>query len=310
MGAGHGHGHGHGHAAGRAGDRSRLRIALAVSASVALLEVVGGVLTGSLALLADAGHVAADATALLLALAASWVASRPSGPRSTFGWHRAEVLAALANALALLGVCAALGWFGLARLGSPQDVDAGPMIGFALLGLAANAVALGVLARSETGSVNLRAASTEVAADLLGSALAVVAGVVVLTTGWTRADAVATLVIAALVVPRALLLVRDTGRILLELAPADLDLALVGEHLAEVPGVVDVHDLHAWTLTDGLASLSAHVSVTDEALAARGVGAVLDDLCHCVADHFGVRHATFQVEPLSHARHEDLGEVH
>jgi cobalt-zinc-cadmium efflux system protein len=311
MGHGHGHGHGQGaHGASRAADRRRLRWVLLVTASVMVLEVVGALVTGSLALLADAGHMATDAGAVVLALGASYVASLPGSKRSTFGYHRAEVLAALLNAVVLLGVCAYLAWAGVSRLADPTEVEAGPMIAFAAVGLVANAVSMSVLARGDTSSINLRGALNEVFADLLGSVLAVVAGVVILTTGWQRADPVASLLIAALVLPRAVLLLRDAGAVLLEIAPRGLDLDDVEHHLRHVDGVVDLHDLHAWTITSGLPSLSAHVTVTDAALEARGVGAILDELCACVAEHFDVRHATFQVEPVSHREHEDLGELH
>ena len=172
MGHDHGlHGHAGGHGAGRAEDRGRLRVVLAVTASVMVVELVGAWVTGSLALLADAGHMATDAAAVVLALGASYVATRPAGKRSTFGWHRVEVLAALVNALVLLVVCGYLAWAGVRRLLDPPTVDAWPMVAFALVGLLANAVSLLVLRRSETGSINLRAASLEVAADLLGSVL-------------------------------------------------------------------------------------------------------------------------------------------
>ena len=303
-------GHDHGHAAGRAGDRARLRIVLAVTGSVLVLEIVGWLVSGSLALLADAGHMATDAAAVVLALGASYVAGMKGGPRSTFGLHRAEVLAALLNSVVLLGVCGYLFWTGVARLGDPQTVEAGPMVAFAVVGLVANAVSMAVLNRSETGSLNLRGAANEVFADLLGSLLVVVAGVVILTTGWDRADPVATLVIAVLIVPRAVILMREAAVVLLEIAPRGLDLEDVRQHLLGVPGVTDVHDLHAWTITSGIPSLSAHVTVTDACLAERGVGPTLDELCRCVADHFDVHHATFQIEPASHREHEDLGELH
>jgi cobalt-zinc-cadmium efflux system protein len=303
-------GHGHGHAAGRAADRARLRWVLAVTGSVLVVELVGAWLSGSLALLADAGHMATDAGAVVLALGASYVAGLPGGPRSTFGYHRAEVLAALVNALALLGVCGYLAYAGVSRIADPVDVDAAQLVAFAAVGLVANAVSMTILNRSDTGSLNLRGAANEVFADLLGSVLAVLAGVVILVWDWQRADPVASLVIAVMILPRAVFLLKDAAVVLLEIAPAGLDLDDVQEHLCGVPGVVDVHDLHAWTITSGIPSLSAHVTVTDEALATRGVGPILDDLCQCVSDHFEVRHATFQVEPLSHEAHEDLGEMH
>ena len=300
----------HSHAHGRAADRARLRIVLAVTASVMVLEVVGWLVTDSLALLADAGHMGTDAAAVVLALGASYVATRPAGPRSTFGLHRAEILAALVNALVLLGVCGYLVYAGITRLGDPQPVDAGPMIAFATVGLVANGASMLVLNRSDRGSLNLRGAANEVLADLVGSILAVAAGVVILVSGDERADPIATLIIAVLILPRSLLLIRDASVVLLELTPKGLDLDEVREHLLGVPGVTDVHDLHAWTITSGIPSLSAHVTVTDACLAERGVGATLDELCACVAEHFDVRHATFQVEPASHREHEDLGEMH
>ncbi|MFC6287220.1 cation diffusion facilitator family transporter [Nocardioides sp. GCM10027113] len=310
MGHGHGHGHSHSHAAGRAADRGRLRLVLAITGSVLVLELVGAWLTGSLALLADAGHMATDTAAIVLALGASYVAARPAGPRSTFGWHRAEILAAAVNALVLLVVCGYLLIEGVRRLMEPSEVEAGLMLVFAAGGLVANGVSLAVLNRSDTGSLNLRGAATEVFADLVGSVVVVVAGVVILTTGFARADAVASLVIAVMIAPRAWWLLRDAAVVLLEIAPRDLDLDDVRRHLEAMPGVVDVHDLHAWTITSGMPSLSAHVTVTDEELERRGIGELLDRLSHCIAEHFGIDHATFQVEPVSHRDHEHLGEPH
>ena len=184
------------------------------------------------------------------------------------------------------------------------------MVLFALGGLAANGVSLFVLNRSDTGSLNMRGAMNEVFADMLGSLLAVLAGLAILLWDFERADPIASLVIAALILPRSLVLLRDAALVLLEVAPAGLDLDEVEAHLLAMPGVVDVHDLHAWTITSGMPSLSAHVTVTEEALDAEGVGAILDRLGACIADHFDVRHATFQVEPVTHREHEDLGEVH
>lgn len=305
-----GHGHDHGHAAGRAADRRRLRVVLTVTVAVMVLEVVGAVVTGSLALLADAGHMATDAAAVVLALGASYVASLRGGKRSTFGLHRAEILAAMLNAVVLLVVCGYLAWAGITRLADPTSVDAGPMVGFALVGLLANAASLLVLNRSDTGSLNLRGAANEVFADLVGSVLAVAAGVVIWTTGWDRADPITSLVIAVLILPRSLVLLKESAAVLLEIAPAGMDLDDVRRHLLAMPGVLDVHDLHAWTITSGMPSLSAHVTVTQEALEEHGVGGMLDRLADCTAEHFDVRHSTFQIEPVTHRDHEDLGELH
>ncbi|MDN5894054.1 MAG: cation diffusion facilitator family transporter [Nocardioides sp.] len=302
-------GHDHSHAAGRAEDRRRLKVVLLVTASVMVVEVVGAFVTGSLALLADAGHMATDAAAVVLALGASYVASMRPGPRSTFGYHRAEILAALLNALVLLGVCGYLAWVGVSRLIEPSEVDAAPMILFAAVGLAANAVSMVILSRADGESLNMRGAINEVFADLLGSVLAVVAGIVILATGFDRADSIASLLIAVMILPRSYVLLRDAVTVLLEIAPDGLDLEEIRRHLAGVPGVTDVHDLHAWTITSGLPSLSVHVSVTEESLEEHGVGGILDQLEACAAEHFELHHATFQVEPESHRRHEDLGEA-
>ena len=301
---------GHGHAESRAVDRSRLRLVLAVTLVVILVEVVGAWVSGSLALLADAGHVVTDAAAVGVALSASYVATLPATSRRTFGLHRAEILAALANALVLLGVCGWLAVVGVMRLIDPAEVETGPMLAFAAVGLAANAVSLLLLVDRREGSLNMRAAYLEVLGDVLGSVLVVVAALVIMTTGFLRADPLASLLIAVLILPRSWRLLREAVNVLLETTPANLDLEDVREHLGRVPGVVDVHDLHAWTITNGMPVLSAHVTVTDQCLEERGVGSLLDEFSGCVASHFSVDHATFQIEPKSHRDHEDLGEAH
>lgn len=305
-----GAGHGHGHAAGRAVDRGRLRLVLVVTVAVAVVEVVGAWLSGSLALLADAGHMVTDAAAVALALSASYVASRPATTRRTFGFHRAEILAALMNAVVLLVVCGYLVYEGIRRLLQPTDLEAGTMLAFALVGLAANVASLTLMHGRRGESLNMRGVYLEVLTDLLGSVLVVVAAVVVMTTGFTRADPIVSLTIAALILPRSYTLLRDAVEVLLETSPANLDLDAVRAHLVEVPGVVDVHDLHAWTITSGIPVLSAHITVTDDVLAARGVGPLLDGFSSCVAEHFGVEHATFQIEPDGHQAHEDMGPAH
>ncbi|SDS90376.1 cobalt-zinc-cadmium efflux system protein [Nocardioides scoriae] len=309
MGAGHGHGHTHGHAEGRSDDRRRLWLVLGVTLTVAVVELVGALLSGSLALLADAGHMFTDTAAIVLALSASYVATLPASPRRTFGYHRAEIFAALVNAVVLLGVCGYLAVAGVRRLLDPVPVEAGLMLVFAVGGLAANLVSLALLAARRGESLNMRGAFLEVLGDAVGSVAAIVAGVVVLTTGFDRADSLASLVIAVLILPRAWSLLGDCVRVLLESAPPGVDVEVVRHHLMHSDGVVDVHDLHAWLITSGMPALSAHVTVTDEALAERGVGAVLDELGACVATHFGIDHATFQVEPVSHRAHEP-GEAH
>ncbi|MDX6325534.1 MAG: cobalt-zinc-cadmium efflux system protein [Nocardioidaceae bacterium] len=303
-------GHGHTHATGRAEDRARLRVVLALTVAVLLAEVAGAWWSGSLALLADAGHLATDAGALTLALAASYMATRPASNRRTFGLHRAEILAALVNALLLLVVCGYLAVEGVRRLADPPSVQGGPMLAFSLTGLVVNGLAAGLLRQRQDSSLNMRAAYLEVLGDLVGSLVVVVAAVLVLTRGFVRADPVASLLIAAVILPRCLMLVKEAVEVLLEGTPAGLDLDEVRGHLLRSAGVIDVHDLHAWTITNGLPSLSVHVTVDDATLGEVGVGALLDRFSACVAEHFEVEHATFQIEPASHRAHEELGEAH
>ena len=305
-----GAGHVHGHAEGRALDRSRLKIVLAVTLAVVVVELVGAWVSGSLALVADAGHMVTDAASVVVALSASYMASLPATPRRTFGLHRAEILAALVNAVVLLGVCGYLAVVGVQRLVEPVPVETLPMLVFATVGMVANALSLTLLARRRDQSLNMRGAYLEVLGDLVGSGLVVLAALIIMTTGFLRADPLASLLIAVLILPRSVRLLRDAVAVLLETTPAHLDLDDVRDHLVQVPGVVDVHDLHAWTITSGMPVLSAHVTVTDGCLQQRGVGSLLDEFSHCVAAHFAVEHVTFQIEPESHQAHEDLGQPH
>lgn len=277
---------------------------LLVTGSVVVVEAIGAWLSGSLALLADAGHMLTDAAGIVIALLASLIAARPADPRRTFGYHRAEIFAAVLNALVLLVVCGYLAYAGTRRLFDPVDIDAGQMLVFAAVGLVANLVSMALLMSRRDRSLNMKGAYLEVLSDALGSVAAIAAGVLVLTTGFERADSIASLLIAALVLPRAWALLHEAGVVLLEAAPRGVDVEEVRGHLCGVAGVVDVHDLHAWTITSGMPALSAHVTVTEATLAERGVGPILDDMTGCVSDHFGIDHATFQVEPESHRDHE------
>lgn len=301
-------GHDHSHATGRDEDRRRLWLVLAVTATVAVVEVFGALLSGSLALLADAGHMLTDASGIGLALAASYVAMRPATQRRTFGYHRAEILAALTNSLVLLGICGFIVVNAVRRLRTPADIDAPQMVLFAVIGLAANLVGVLLLRDRAEESLNMKGAYFEVLADTLGSIGAIGAGVIIWSTGFLQADAILSLVIAALILPRSWALLRESMGVLLESTPKGIDLADVREHLVAADGVVDVHDLHAWSITTGMPALSAHVVVTDEALATRGVGAFLDELGDCVHEHFGIDHPTFQIEPQSHRAHEVGGD--
>jgi cobalt-zinc-cadmium efflux system protein len=309
MGAGHSHGHGHHHgppATGTAGAayRGRLRIALGITVLVLITEVVGSLVTGSLALLADAGHMATDAAGLAMALVAIHVAARPPSERRTFGFARAEILAAVLNAVLLFGVGAFIFYEGVRRLITPQDIDGGLTVVFGLIGVVANSVSLLVLLRGQAESLNVRGAFLEVMADALGSLAVVVAAVVYLTTGWRQADAVASLLIGVLIVPRTWQLLREAVDVLLEAAPKDVDMGQVRRHIEGLPGVEGLHDLHVWTITSGLPVLSAHVVVSQDVLETVGYEKMLHDLQGCLGAHFDVEHCTFQLEPVGHAEHE------
>ena len=288
--------HEHSH---RGANTVRLAIALAITASVLVVEIVGAAISGSLALLADAGHMGSDVLALIIALLASAVAARPATDRQTFGFQRAEVLGALANGLLLSGVAVFIAIEGIRRLIEPgrAEVAAVPMLIVAVIGLAANVAALLVLRGGASTSINMRGAYLEVLGDALGSVAAIVAGAVLLLTGFVQADAIASLVIAALIVPRALSLLRDVIRVLSESAPRGTSVAEIREHLLAVDGVVGVHDVHVWAITSGAPVFTAHVIVEPAIFSQGRAGGLLDELSVCLAEHFDVAHSTFQLEP-------------
>jgi cobalt-zinc-cadmium efflux system protein len=266
--------------------------------------VIGGLVSGSLALLADAGHMLTDSTGLVIALVAVSLAARPATSSRTFGLQRVEILAALTNGLLLVGVAVWVLIRAVDRWSQPEQVDSGLMLAVALVGAAVNTVGLLILRGGKDESLNLRGAYLEVLGDLMGSAAVVVAAVVIMLTGWTRADSIASLAIVVLILPRAWSLLRDVVDVLLEATPKGVDLTTVREHIREVPGVVDVHDLHAWTITSGVPVLSAHVVVDDACITDGRSGEVLDRLGECLGDHFDLDHCTFQLEPVGHAEHE------
>jgi cation diffusion facilitator family transporter len=232
------------------------------------------------------------------------LAQRPAQGRRTFGWQRVEILAAVANGLLLLVVAGYVLVEAVRRIGEPPEIGSGLMLVVATVGLVVNLGSLAVLHRGRDRSLNVRGAYLEVLADALGSVAVIVAALVILATGWTPADIIASAVIGCLVVPRAWHLLREALDVLLEAAPRGVDLAAVRAHILDVDGVLGVHDLHAWTITSGLPVLSAHVVVTEEALAAGHGGRVLDALCQCLGEHFDMDHCTFQLEAASHAGHE------
>ena len=309
MAAGHTHGHSHGPAGpgwGTAGaaHRGRLRTALCLTLVVLLAEVAGSFVTGSLALLADAGHMATDAAGIAMALIAIHFANRPATARRTFGYARAEILAAVANAVLLFGVGAYITYEAVLRLLSPPEVAGGATVVFGLVGLVVNAVSLALLMRGSKESLNVRGAFLEVMSDALGSLAVIVAAGVIMLTGFRQADPLASLLIAAMIVPRTWRLLREAVDVLLEAAPRGVDLAQVRAHILDLPGVESLHDLHVWTITSGLDVLSVHVVVDEQTLSERGYGKVLHDLQGCLGDHFAVEHCTFQLEPAGHAEHE------
>ena len=307
MGAGHDHGHSHGApvtGTAAAAYQGRLRIALGITITVMVVEVVGGLLADSLALIADAAHMATDALGLGMALLAIHFANRPAVGNRTFGYARAEILAALANCLLLLGVGGYVLYEAVQRFVTPADTEGGLTIVFGLIGLVANMISLTLLVRGQKDSLNVRGAFLEVAADALGSLAVIISAVVILTTGWQAADPIASLAIGLMIVPRTLKLLRETLDVLLESAPKDVDMQDVRAHILALDGVEDVHDLHAWTITSGMPVLSAHVVVRSDVLNAIGNEKMLHELQGCLGDHFDVEHCTFQLEPSGHAEHE------
>jgi cobalt-zinc-cadmium efflux system protein len=298
--------HDHAHATAAHAHRGRLAAVLAITGTVLVAEVVGGLLSGSFALLADAGHMFTDAAGLSLALLATHLAARPATERRTFGWQRAEVLAAMVNGMVVAAIGVVVIVEGAGRIASPQPVEAPLMLAVALVGLVANAAGLALLRGGQRESLNVRGAYLEVLGDLLGSLAVVAAALVVLATGFERADGIASVLIGLVILPRAAMLLRQVAAVLLEATPEGVDLGAVRRHITGVPGVADVHDLHAWTITSGVPVLSAHVVVEDAVIAAGETGGVLDALGECLAGHFDVGHCTFQIEPPAHAAHEDV----
>ncbi len=282
------HHHDHGY---RAESRRALAIVLALTGAYTVCEIVGGWLTGSLALLADAGHMLGDSAALALALGAAWLAGRPATPERSFGYRRAEILAALVNGVALAVIAIWVFVEAVRRLDNPREILGGWMLAVALIGLVVNAVAAWILSRAGD-NLNVRAALRHVFADLAGSVGVTVAAIVVITTGWERADPVAGMAIGVLILGSSWSIVRDSVSILLEATPAGIDADEVGRRMAAMDGVAEVHDLHIWTITSGFPTLSAHVLVQ------RG------DDCHLrrreleqmLGQEFGLEHTTLQVE--------------
>lgn len=307
MGAGHSHsqghpghhGHSHHHHGRADGNRRRLTITLVLSLVYMLAEFFGGLFTSSLALLADAGHMLSDAAALLLSLFALWVAQRPPTPRRTWGYHRTEILAALANGATLVAISIYVILEAVARFRHPEHVNAPVMMGIAAGGLLVNLISLRILGGGKSESLNVRGAWLHVLTDAFGSAQAILAGGLIWAFGWSWADPVASVLISLLIIYSAWDLLKETVGVLMEGAPGHIDVDMVRDTLAGISGVVAVHDLHVWTITSGMECLSAHVVVEDEALAC----AMLAQVRSTLHDRFGIDHLTIQVEPLAFEEH-------
>ncbi|HEY5658534.1 MAG TPA: cation diffusion facilitator family transporter [Myxococcota bacterium] len=273
--------------------RTRLALALALAAAYMVAEVVGGILTGSLALLADAGHMLSDTAALALALFAAWVASRPADQRWTYGHARAEILAALAQGVALVAVALLIAFEALERLAAPQPVRGLGMLSIATGGLAVNVAALLILNPGRSQSLNVRGAWLHVLSDALGSVGAMAAGALIWLFGWYWADPTASLAICALVLYSAWHLIRETLDILMEAAPRGLDVGDVERSLSAVNGVRSVHDLHVWSVSLGQVALSCHLVVRHDGQCTP----LLTEVYRMLGNRFGIDHATIQVEP-------------
>lgn len=302
---GHAHGHRHGHGTAPGTEFSgRLLFVLGLTLVVLVVEVVGGVLSGSVALLAEAGHMLADSAGLFLSWLALRFAAKPATDERTFGFLRAEALAAFANASLLLVLGGWVVFEALRRFTDPPEVASGTMLVVALIGLAANLVGIRLLHAGKEENLALRGAYLEVLGDLLASLAVVAAAVLVATVGFTLADPIAGLLIGALIIPRAYALLQEAVHVLLESTPKGMDLREVRAHVLGVPGVVSVHDMHAWSLGTGAPVLSAHVVVEDSCFSDGTAPVVLDSLQHCLAGHFDVAHSTFQLETAAHSEHE------
>jgi cobalt-zinc-cadmium efflux system protein len=291
-----GAGHSHAPAGSSRSLRTRLAIAFGLTATIVVAQAVGTLLTGSLALLTDTAHAIADASGLLVALVAASLMLRPPSSRRTWGFARVEVLAALGQATLLLVVGGYTTIEAVRRLFDPPEVASDALLVFGVIGLVANVTAIAVLSSSREANLNMRAAFLEVLNDALGSMGVIVAAIVITTTGFHRADALAGLFIAALILPRAYRIARDSVRVLMEFTPTDVDLDEVREHLLEMDHVRQVHDLHASTVGTGLPVLSGHVVVDDECFMTGHAPTILEDIQHCVSSHFPIAHTTIQLE--------------
>lgn len=284
-------GHGHSHSAAGA-NKNRLAIVFGLTASYLIVEVIGGMVTGSLALLADAGHMLTDVAGLGLALMAIKFAERPATPERTYGYYRVEILAALTNAIVLIGISFYILYEAWERFRNPPEVASGAMLVVAIIGLVINLVGMVILRKGSQESLNMKGAYFEVVSDMLTSVGVLIAGAVMLTTGWYYADPLIAAGIGFFILPRTWMLMRDAVGVLLEGAPSDVNLPAVRSAMGEFPGVKKVHDLHVWTLTSGVNAMSAHVVVVDPSMHAEVLSAMHDTL----TTSFRIAHVTIQIE--------------
>jgi cobalt-zinc-cadmium efflux system protein len=298
-----GHDHDHG-VATMSGHRRPLAVVLGISSAILVVEVIGAVISGSLALLADAGHMLTDVVGLTLALVAAVLVERPATSRRTWGYRRAEILAAAAQAAVLLAVGIFVVVEAIRRLVTPPEVESGAMLIFGIVGLLGNGLSILLLSRIQRGNLNTRAAMLEVVNDALGSVAVLVAAIVIAGTGWTRADAIASLAIGVMIIPRTWKLLRETTDVLMEATPRSVDLEQIRRHILGVSHVHTVHDLHASSVASDLPVLSAHVVVDESCFHDGHLPQLLDQLQQCLSGHFDVEHSTFQFEPAGHADHE------
>ncbi len=296
--------HDHGLHAGAADHRRPLAIVLAISSSILAAEVIGAAISRSVALLADAGHMLTDVAGLALALIASVLSLRAATPERTWGYRRAEVLAAAVQAGLLLAVGAFILLTGVRRVFAPEHVESRVMFTFALVALMGNALSILILTRIQRSNLNTRAARLEAFSDLLGALAVLVASIAIAALGWDRADGVVSVGIALMILPRTFRLLREAVDVLLEATPRTVELADVRSHVLAVPGVLAIHDLHATQVASDLPVLTAHIVVEDSFFRDGQLPTLLDDLQACLADHFDVAHSTFQFEPQQHQDHE------
>lgn len=301
----HAHGHGHGldgAATATAKHRKRLILVLVITLSVVAVQFVGALVSRSLSLLADTGHMLTDATGVAIALIASLIAGMPANSKRTYGYLRVEVLAALLNGVVLGVIAVVIFVEAIRRFGGEVEVASVPMLIAATIGGLANLASLLILRGGQRESLNVRGAYLEVLGDLLGSVAVIVAGVVILLTDWFWVDQVASILIAVLILPRAYSLLREVVNVLLEASPKGVDVEEARRHMLAVPGVTEVHDVHAWVITSGVPAFSAHVTIADDEWGEEAYHAILDELKACLRTHFGTEHSTLQLEPPGHRR--------